>query len=103
MKSQRHVFLVAAVLMFVGWGTRNALAQADDGRGGAEPRQLHIQHTMTTSQTGFPQSLFMYHVLDGVASNGQVLALKGTISLQNHGPEFSEVLWVLAYWKGECP
>jgi hypothetical protein len=32
-----------------------------------------------------------------------VQALKGTLSLRNHGPEFSEVLWVLAYWHGECP
>ena len=64
---------------------------------------LHIQRTVATSQIDFPQSLFMYHLLDGANSNGEARALKGTISLKNHSSEFSEVLWVLAYWKGECP
>jgi hypothetical protein len=45
----------------------------------------------------------MYHALDGAKSAGEMQALAGTISLKNHSSNFSEVLWILAYWKGECP
>ena len=62
-----------------------------------------IQHSVTTSKTGFPQSLYMYHSLDGANSPAEIHALSGTISLKNHSSNFSEVLWTLAYWKGECP
>jgi hypothetical protein len=64
---------------------------------------LHIQHSLTTSRSGFPQFLYMYNVLDGAKSPAEVTTLTGTISLQNHTSNFSEVLWLLAYWKGECP
>jgi hypothetical protein len=98
---------VALPLIFVLIGGRacNAWAQDNDwrGYGAGDHHVLHIQHSVTTSQVGFPQSLFMYHVLDGANSNGELRALKGTLSLSNHSAEFSEVLWVLAYWKGECP
>jgi hypothetical protein len=67
---------------------------------------LHIQQTETTSQgsqNGFPTYLAMYHVLDGGKSQVNMLALNGTLSLKNYDPTFSEVLWLLVYWQGECP
>src|SRR5258708_1208936 len=60
----------------------------------------HIQQSVTTSKTGFPQSLYMYHALDGAKSAGEIQALAGIISLKNDSSNFSEVLWTLAYWKG---
>jgi hypothetical protein len=45
----------------------------------------------------------MYQVLDGAKAPANMLALKGTLSLKNYDPTFSEVLWILAYWQGECP
>jgi hypothetical protein len=30
-------------------------------------------------------------------------ALNGTLSLKNDTPAFSQILWVLAYWQGQCP
>ncbi|HEY7889849.1 MAG TPA: hypothetical protein VIC29_16635 [Steroidobacteraceae bacterium] len=102
----KPVFL-ALSFMVLGGGALKAPAQEADwggaGDGDRDHRELHIQHTVTTSQTNFPQSLFMYHVLDGPDSNGEVHGLRGTISLRNHGAEFSEVLWELAYWQGSCP
>lgn len=109
MKTYKRIVVLAAIFIFIGCGICNVWAQDDDwGRGGdgerdGDHRVLHIQRTVTTSQIDFPQSLFMYHLLDGANSNGEARALKGTISLKNHSSEFSEVLWVLAYWKGECP
>ena len=67
------------------------------------PSVLHIQHSVTTAKTGFPQFLYMYHVLDGAKSPAEAQALTGTISIQNYSPTFSEVLWLLTYWKGNCP
>lgn len=64
---------------------------------------LHIQHFVTTSKTGFPQYLYMYHLLDGANSMAEARALSGTISLENHTANFSEVLWLLGYWEGKCP
>ena len=63
----------------------------------AQPRAadhsvLHIQQSVTTSKTGFPQFLYMYKVLDGAKSPPEALALSGNISLANHTPNFSEVL-----------
>ncbi|HXO37420.1 MAG TPA: hypothetical protein VN872_02215, partial [Candidatus Acidoferrum sp.] len=58
---------------------------------------------MTTSKTGFPQFLYMYHVLEGAKSPAKAQSLTGTISIKNNSPNFSEVLWLLAYWEGECP
>ena len=67
------------------------------------PSVLHIQDSVTTSQLFFPSYLHMYHVLGGAKSAAEAQALTGTISLKNHSPNFSEVLWVLLYWKGACP
>lgn len=64
---------------------------------------LHIQHSVTTSKPGFPQFLYIYHVLDGAKSTAESRALTGKISLKNYSSNFSEVLWLLAYWRGECP
>jgi len=70
---------------------------------GAQPSVLHIQQSVTTSRPGFPQYLYTYQVLGGAQSSAVALALEGTISLKNITPTFSEVLWLLAYWKGKCP
>lgn len=103
MKTYWRMVVVAAVLTFIGCGISHTWAQNSDGSGNARSHLLHIQHTETTSKIGFPQYMYMYHVLDGADSSGEVQALKGAISLVNHGSEFSEVLWLLAYWQGECP
>lgn len=105
MNIQRAAFLLLILLGCVrvpGAQSQEVLEPHDpDARN--DHRVLEIRHSFTTAQIGFPQSLFMYHLLDGVESRGAVRALKGTLSLDNHGAEFSEVLWVLAYWKGQCP
>jgi hypothetical protein len=78
------------------WGQESAV----------EPSVLHIQQTQTTSQgsqKGFPTFLAMYQVLDGGKSPAEALSLTGTLSLKNFTPTFSEVLWDLVYWQGECP
>jgi hypothetical protein len=89
----------AAIFMLAGVGTCSVWAQESM----ATSNVLHIQHSVTTSTTGFPQYLFMYHVLDGANSPAKALSLTGTISLKNDSPNFSEVLWVLVYWTGVCP
>ena len=94
--------LAAIMTALICRGTCNAWAQDDDANKDRE-HALRIHRTVTTSQVGFPQYMYTYHVLDGDNSNGQVNSLSGTITLSNHGSEFSEVLWLLAYWKGECP
>ena len=106
MKTHRSAAILAAAVMLIALGARNASAQDDDWNKDGDrdrDRVLHIQHSFTTSQINFPQSLFMYHVLDGADSNAEARALKGTLFLKNHTSQFSEVLWVLAYWQGECP
>jgi hypothetical protein len=89
----------AAIFILVGSGMCDLSAQEST----PAPAVLHIEQSQTTSQTGFPTYLAMYHVLDGAKSPAEALALNGTISLKNYDPTFSEVLWVLAYWQGECP
>lgn len=69
---------------------------------------LHIQQSQTTSvpstsKQGFPTFLAMYHVLDGAKSSAELQSLTGTLSIKNFDPRFSEVLWLLMYWQGECP
>lgn len=92
-----RMFVLALVLVPI--GLRNSWGQESDRL----PSVLHIQHSVTTSKTGFPQFLYMYHVLDGASSLAEAHALTGTISLENFSPNFSEVLWLLAYWEGSCP
>ena len=89
------------MVMLVSMGSK---AWAQDGA--SHPSILHIQQSQTTSQgsqNGFPTFLATYRVLDGAKSTANMSALKGTISLKNYDPTFSEVLWVLVYWQGECP
>lgn len=64
---------------------------------------LHIVQSQTTSLPNFPTYLAMYQVLDGAQSPAELLAINGTLSLKNYDPTFSEVLWILAYWRGTCP
>ena len=99
MIADRRVVLLAAVLTSIAWGTCDLWGQ----QGTEQPSVLNIQHSVTTSKLGFPQFLYMYHLLDGVKSTAEARALTGTISLQNYSSNFSEVLWLLAYWQGECP
>lgn len=91
--------ILAAILIAVGYGSDKLWAQDS----AVKPSVLHIQHSVTTTNPSFPQYIFMYHVLDGAKSTAEAQALTGTISLENHNSEFSEVLWLLAYWQGECP
>jgi hypothetical protein len=83
------------------WGQDNAQENAPENA--ATSSVLHIQHSVTTSKTGFPQFLYMYQVLDGAQSAASAESLTGNISLENFSPNFSEVLWLLAYWQGKCP
>lgn len=102
MKARWGIVILTVIFVMIGsaicdlWGQENAVGSSI----------LHIHQTQTTSQgsqNGFPTFLAMYHVLDGAKSPTEALALTGTISLKNYTPTFSEVLWVLAYWQGECP
>ncbi len=99
MNPYRSVVVLAAVLIPIGWGKCDLWGQES----ARQPSVLHIQHSVTTSKTGFPQFLYMSHVLDGAKSTAEAGALTGTISLQNYSSNFSEVLWLLAYWQGKCP
>jgi hypothetical protein len=91
--------IVCAVVTFASLGMSDLQAQ----EGAPNPAVLHIQQSTTTSQPLSPTFLAMYQVLDGGKSPAEALALTGTISLKNFDPEFSEVLWLLVYWQGECP
>jgi hypothetical protein len=102
MRTHRRIAMLAAVLTLAGWGNLDLLGQDD----AVKPSVLHIQQTRTTSQgsqNGFPTFLAMYHVLNGANSSVDMVGLNGTISLKNYDPTFSEVLWQLVYWQGECP
>jgi hypothetical protein len=96
------MIVLAAMFVAVGCETLNLWGQQD----ASAPSVLHMQQTQTTSQgsqNGFPTYLAMYHVLNGAKSSAEAVALTGTISLKNYDPTFSEVLWLLVYWQGECP
>jgi hypothetical protein len=93
---------VIAAIMFIAAAVSNLHAQQNFGANN-NVSILHIQDSVTTLQTGFPQYLHTYHVLDGAMSPAEATSLTGTISLENHTTNFSEVLWLLAYWEGKCP
>lgn len=102
MNAYLKVVMLATLFVVVGQGGSELWGQDD----AAAAAVLHIQQSQTTSQgsqNGFPTFLAMYHVLDGAKSQAEVLSLNGTISLKNFDPTFSEVLWLLVYWQGECP
>jgi hypothetical protein len=107
MKSYCRLALIAAISVFIGRGTCTAQDQFDASNvAAANPKVLHIHQSQTTSQgsqNGFPTYLAMYHVLDNAKSQAEVLSLSGTLSLKNYDPTFSEVLWELVYWQGDCP
>jgi hypothetical protein len=100
MSAYRRVVILAIFLISIGWGKCNLWGQ--EGAAGP-PSVLRIQHSVTTSKTGFPQFLYMYHLLDGAKSTAEARALTGQISLENYSSNFSEVLWLVVYWQGECP
>lgn len=102
MNASRKIIVCAAILMWARCGVGELWAQGSANQSSV----LHIQQTQTTSQgsqQGFPTFLAMYHVLDGATSPAEALALNGTLSLKNYTPTFSEVLWLLVYWQGDCP
>ena len=96
-----HLGVVMVAAVFLSVASRKAELWAQEIP--KQPSVLHIQHSVTTTKTGFPQFLYMYHLLDGARSLAQAQALTGKISIENYSPNFSEVLWLIAYWQGRCP
>jgi hypothetical protein len=99
MRSYWRMAILAGTLIQFGCGGSDSRAVETTG----DASTLHILHSVTTAQTGFPQFFYMHHVLNGAQSSIEARSLTGNISLENHSPNFSEVLWLLAYWKGSCP
>ena len=101
MKTYRKAGIFVAIFITVGGGRRDLWGQENAGTLSV----LHIHQSQTTSPPNgsVPNFLAMYHVLDGAKSQANVLSLKGTLSLKNDSPNFSQVLWGLVYWQGECP
>lgn len=102
MKTKWKMLVVLAIFMLTNYGKCDLWAQDF----ATQLSVLHIQQSQTTSQgsqNGFPTFLAMYHVLDGAKSSANMSGLNGTLSLKNYEPTFSEVLWQLVYWQGECP
>ena len=95
----RMVFCRAAIFILISLGIGDVFGQENP----KSPAVLHIQHAVNVSQPGFPQFAYVHQVLAGVRSSLRVRALTGTISLDNSSQNFSEVLWLLAYWEGSCP
>ena len=99
--ARRLYAMLAIVVILVAAGVpRNPLWAQETSAGTSV---LHIQQSVTTGQTGFPQFIYNYHLLDGAQSTLGAQALTGTISLANDSANFSEVLWLLVYWPGTCP
>jgi hypothetical protein len=94
---RRMIARTALLLMVLGWAC-NVWGQER-----TEDAVLHMQHSVTTAKTGFPTFIYIDRVLDGASSTAEARALTGTISLNNANTNFSEVLWLLVYWQGECP
>lgn len=69
--------------------------------GASQPLVLHMAQSQTTAH--MPTYLATYRVLNSAQSQVNLLALKGTLTLNNSDPTFSEVLWLLVYWQGACP
>jgi len=97
--------IILAPIFVFGGGVSDLRGQ--DGPAAA-PSVLHMQHSATTSTastapTGFPQFVFRHQLQNGVNSALQMRGLSGTLALQNQTPFFSEALWLLAYYQGQCP
>lgn len=102
MKAPRLRISAAAVSIVIACSTCALWGQSS----APSPSVLHIVQSQTISQgsqNGFPTFLAMYHVLDGAKSPAEGFSLNGTLSMNNYTPTFSEALWELAYWQGECP
>ncbi len=95
------IAVLGAVFTLAGGGSRGLWAQD----GASQPAVLHIQQTQTVAPGNgtVPTFLATYRVLDGAKSPANLLALKGTLSVNNDSANFSQVLWVMVYWQGECP
>lgn len=94
--------VVCALFLFASPGMSDLYAQES----ASQSSVLHIVQTQTVAPptTGqIPTFLTTYHVLDGATSPTNLLALKGTLSMNDNSQNFSQVLWVLVYWRGECP
>jgi hypothetical protein len=101
MKALRNA-VFCALFIFASLGMSDLQAQES----ASQPSVLHIVQTQTTAPptTGeVPTFLATYHVLDGAKSPTNLLGLKGTLSMNDNRQNFSQVLWVLVYWQGECP
>ena len=85
----RRIFFYGAILILVSPGMSDVFGQEST----ETPSVLHIQHAVSTSETGFPQFAYVHQVLAGVRSTLQARALTGTIALENRSQNFSEVLW----------
>lgn len=96
MKAILQALILTTLLL--GIASRGLWAQAN-----STPDVLHIQYSVTTSTLNFPQYFHLFKVLNGEKSPLQASALTGTLTLTNDSPNFSEVLWLLAYWKDKCP
>lgn len=99
LKALYRMFALAVITFAMGVPRSQVWAQVAS----ASTSVLHIQHSVTTGQTGFPQFIYTYHLANGAASTLGAQALTGTISLANNSANFSEVLWLLVYWPGACP
>jgi hypothetical protein len=67
--------ILAAIPISAAWGKCHLWSQENPG-----VPVLHIRHSVTTSKTGFPQSLYMYHVLEGAKSPAEARALEVSVS-----------------------
>jgi hypothetical protein len=99
-RKTRSKLFTFAIILFVTGALQNA-ARAQQASGNTSV--LHIQQSVTTHLTGFPQFIYTYHLLNGAESILGAQAVKGTISIANNSANFSEVLWLLVYWPGSCP
>lgn len=101
MKTKWKMVVLLAIFMLLHFGECNLWAQGGTGQASV----LHIRQSKTTEPPdgSVPTFLATYRVLDGAKSAANLLALKGTLSMNNDSPNFSQVLWVLVYWKGGCP
>ena len=103
MRVELRAVFCAALLTVTNLGISGLRAQESS----FEPSSvLHMEQSTTTTMTsvnGFPTFLHMYPVLDGAKSFAEALSLTGTLSVKNFDPKFSEVLWAVLYWQGECP
>ena len=95
----RRIIVLAAFLIAVFAGASRLSAQEN----ASDSSVLHIRRSVTTSNHHSPQFIYTYQVLGGANSTAEADKLTGTISLKNYTPNFSEVLWLIAYWQGNCP